>query len=215
MVTACESKTAASPPPAAKDSGTPNHLAAEQNEMTSNAATVSLKREVGLFSAVSLLVGCVIGSGIFVTPSGVFRNSGSVGVDLAVWIASGIMTAIGGACYAELGSLLPASGGDYAFLTAAGRSLGRFGDAVPFLFSWCFVLFLDPMSTAIQGLTFSSYGLSIFYPGCSPPYSVKIIVAFLFISKFISLPHGWITKVTECSTRMILAEVRLVGRSVH
>ncbi|KAG0427187.1 hypothetical protein HPB47_025748 [Ixodes persulcatus] len=145
-------------------------------------APIQLKREVGLFSATALLIGAVIGSGVFITPSLVFKNSGSAGVAIIVWSVSGLTTILGGLCYAELGSLLPASGGDYAYLTACGKSFGKIGDVLPFFYAWSFVIILDPMTAALQGLTFSSYALSVVYPDCNPPYSVTVMVALAFIS---------------------------------
>uniref|UniRef100_A0A1S4L527 Amino acid transporter, putative n=1 Tax=Ixodes scapularis TaxID=6945 RepID=A0A1S4L527_IXOSC len=88
----------------------------------------------------------------------------------------------GGLCYAEMGSLLPASGGDYAYLTACGKSFGKIGDILPFFYAWSFVIILDPMTAALQGLTFSNYALSVVYRDCSPPYSVTVMVALAFIS---------------------------------
>ncbi|KAG0430383.1 hypothetical protein HPB47_022762 [Ixodes persulcatus] len=146
------------------------------------AQTPCLKREVGLVSATALLIGAVIGSGIFVTPSAVFRNSGSIGVVLVVWSVCGVLTLVG-LCSAELGALLPVAGGEYAYLIAGGKWLGKFGDVVPFFHAWFFLLISDPMSAAFQGLTFSSYMLSIVYRNCPPPYSAKVFVALVFTCK--------------------------------
>lgn len=64
---------------------------------------VRMKKELGLFGGISFIVGCIIGSGIFVSPKGVLVYSGSVGMSLAVWLSSGLMTLVGAICYAELG----------------------------------------------------------------------------------------------------------------
>ncbi|KAH9380602.1 hypothetical protein HPB48_018799 [Haemaphysalis longicornis] len=83
-------------------------------------------------------------------------------------------------CMAELGALLPASGGEYAYLCAAGDTLGRPGDLVAFMYAWGRILIADPMNSALQGLTFASYILRLAYPDCTPPYLVTSLVAVAF-----------------------------------
>lgn len=65
--------------------------------------SVRLKKELGLFEGVTMIMGIVIGSGIFVAPKGVITYVGSVGMSLAVWAVSGLLTMLGALCFAELG----------------------------------------------------------------------------------------------------------------
>ena len=77
-----------------------------------------------------ITVGTVIGSGIFLTPGGVLRNSGSVGVSMLVWVGGGVLTLLGALTYAELGCSRPGAGGLYAYIRDA------FGPAAAFTFGW-------------------------------------------------------------------------------
>lgn len=136
---------------------------------------VHLKRRVGLVSGVALIVGTMIGSGIFVSPSGLLLRTGSVGVSFLVWTACGLLSLCGALAYAELGTMNTSSGAEYAYFMDA------FGAPPAFLFSWVSTLVLKPSQMAIICLSFAQYAVEAFAADCDPPDEVVKLVALLAI----------------------------------
>lgn len=90
-----------------------------QNTAVSNEGS-GFRREIGLFGGVSIIGGIMIGSGIFYLGSYVLQRSGmSMGLSLIVWILGGLISLMGGLCYAELGASMPKAGGNYVYLNEA------------------------------------------------------------------------------------------------
>lgn len=131
---------------------------------------VALKKSVSLFNGIGLIVGTVIGSGIFVSPTSILEESNSIGASLLVWLGCGLLALFGSLCYAELGTTIPKSGGEYSYLMVA------FGRVPAFLFAWTSVLIIRPASGAIIALTFAEYVTKPFYPDCeAPTYLMKLL----------------------------------------
>ncbi|XP_016925587.1 b(0,+)-type amino acid transporter 1 isoform X2 [Drosophila suzukii] len=146
----------------------------ERNGSTQNHA-VHLERRLGLFSGVALIVGTMIGSGIFVSPSGLLVRTGSVGVSFIIWLACGVLSLLGALAYAELGTMNTSSGAEWAYFMDA------YGPAPAFLFSWVSTLVLKPSQMAIICLSFAQYAVEAFVTECDPPRGVVKMVALVAI----------------------------------
>jgi basic amino acid/polyamine antiporter, APA family len=101
-----------------------------RTEPRARAMTTAPQAFFGLWDTICIMVGIIIGAGIFKTPSAVFALSGGPVQALAVWVAGGLLAIVGAFCFAELASTYPRSGGEYVYLTRA------FGPWAGFLFAW-------------------------------------------------------------------------------
>ncbi|XP_066510316.1 asc-type amino acid transporter 1-like [Hoplias malabaricus] len=149
-------------------------LNSEKNQSGSKER-VTLKKEIGLLSACAIIIGNIIGSGIFISPKGVLEHAGSVGFSLIVWVLGGGICALGSLCYAELGVTIPKSGGDYSYVTEI------FGGLVGFLLLWSAVWIMYPTTLAVIALTFSNYVLQPAFPNCLPPYIATRLLSTICI----------------------------------
>lgn len=137
--------------------------------------TVRLKPKLTLLNGCGIIIGSIIGSGIFVAPKGVLLNTGSVGLSLVIWVLSGIYSLIGAFCFAELGCMIPKSGADYAYIMTS------FGPFLAFIRLWIECMIVRPTSQAIVALTFAIYTLKPIYPDCDPPMMAVKFLAVVCI----------------------------------
>ncbi|XP_044755670.1 large neutral amino acids transporter small subunit 1 isoform X3 [Coccinella septempunctata] len=132
---------------------------------------ITLKPKMTLVNGITVIVGSIIGSGIFVSPTGVLKETGSVNVALLVWIISGLFSMVGAYCYAELGTMIRKSGADYAYI------MDTFGPFLAFVRLWIECMIVRPCSQAIVSLTFSVYVMKPFFPECEPPNNAARMLA--------------------------------------
>lgn len=152
------------------------------NEAESEINKINLNNEpkpvLSMLDAVSLIVGIVVGAGIFSFPSLVASNTSNSSMFLSVWILGGFVSLIGSLCYAELSTTFPSAGGDYTFLKNA------FGEKIAFLFAWARLSVIQTGSAAILAFVFGDYASQFFSFGINSSviYAALIIVILTAIN---------------------------------
>src|SRR5262249_3407917 len=116
-----------------------------------------LEQRLGLFSATTIVVGSMIGSGIFISPSIMAGKVPTPGVLLGLWLFGGLFTIFGALAYAELAAMIPHAGGQYVYLREA------FGPFWGFLYGWTLFLVIQTGFNAAVSIAFAKY-LGVFVP---------------------------------------------------
>ncbi len=147
--------------------------------MTKSAVQEKLLSPIG---AVAIIVGIVIGAGIFKTPSMVAGITGDVGWALTIWVAGALISLMGALCYAELATTYPHAGGDYHFLTRA------YGKNVSFLYGWAKAMVINTGSIALLAFVFGDYMTKVLPLGAnSTIYWAALIVITLTLINLIGI----------------------------
>ena len=108
-----------------------------------------IEAKLGLWDSVSIIVGIIIGVGIFETPAVIFNDVPNVWVGLGVWLLGGVLALLGALCFAELATAYPRSGGEYVYLTRA------FGPLAGYLFAWAQLAIIRPGSIGAVAYVFA------------------------------------------------------------
>ena len=151
-----------------------------------------LIRAIGLGSAVLIVVGTVIGSGIFLTTGGMAALIPSASLLLLAWVLGGVLSIAGGLTYAEMGAMFPRSGGVYVFLREA------YGPLPAFLYGWSSLLVVISGSIAAVAVGFAEY-LSYFVP----VFSTSNVV--------LALPVPWGTFSISAGQLVAAASIAVLG----
>jgi amino acid transporter len=146
------------------------------------AKSVSPQQLLSPIGAVAIIVGIVIGAGIFKTPSMVAGITGDVGWALTIWVAGALISLMGALCYAELATTFPHAGGDYHFLTRA------YGKNVSFLYGWAKAMVINTGSIALLAFVFGDYMTKVLPLGAnSTIYWAVLIVITLTVINIIGI----------------------------
>jgi APA family basic amino acid/polyamine antiporter len=168
---------------------------------------MTLKRELNLSDAVLLIVGNVIGAGIFTTSGFLAGELPDPALFIGIWVIGGILTVCGALTYAELAALYPLAGGDYHYLKAA------YGQWAGFLLGWTSFWVIGPGSSAALAIALVGY-LKAFLPMSGPGEklaAVALIAAFSLINIRGIRPGGITQDVVTTGTVLILALMILGG----
>ena len=106
---------------------------------------------MGLFSATAIVMGSMIGSGIFIVSADMARNVGSPGWLLGAWMLTGLLTVVGALSYGELAAMMPRAGGQYVYLREA------FSPLWGFLYGWTLFLVIQTGTIAAVSVGFARY----------------------------------------------------------
>ncbi|XP_032876585.1 cystine/glutamate transporter [Amblyraja radiata] len=173
----------------------------------SSEETVVLKKKVNLLRGISIIIGTIIGAGIFISPKGILQHTGTVPMALAMWAACGILSLFGALSYAELGTSIPKSGAHYTYILEA------FGPLSAFVRVWVELIIIRPASTAVISLAFGQYVLQpLFMPCGVPEIAAKItttigITAIMYIN---SMSVSWSARLQICLTFFKLGAILII-----
>ena len=169
--------------------------------------TRSLRRELGLASAVLLVVGGIIGSGIFFTPAEVAKALPSGGWILLVWALGGVVALAGALTYAELGALFPEAGGAYVYIREA------FGRLPAFLYGWMLLGIIATGAEAAVALGFANYlgrFLDLSAVGGALPVAIITVVAVTALNYF-GIKPGAFAQNTLTVAKIVALGLLIVG----
>ncbi|XP_005095780.1 large neutral amino acids transporter small subunit 1 [Aplysia californica] len=169
--------------------------------------TVQLKKQITLFQGVAIIVGIIIGSGIFVSPVGILMHTKSVGFSMIMWACCGLYNTLCALCYAELGASIPQSGGEYIYIRRA------FGDYPAFVCLWINFLLICPVGIAALSLIASLYILQPIFPDCTVPPLAERFIAICLVWFLIAINCRnvkWATRVQVVITASKLIALAII-----
>ena len=159
-------------------------LTASHSNSHPQNATSGLLRQIGLFDATMLVMGGIVGSGIFINPYVVAQQVHTAWLILGAWIAGGVVAMLGAFIYAELAARRPAVGGQYAYLREA------FHPIVGFLYGWVLLLVIQTGGMAAVTVTFARYFIELTGWGVSERIIVVLTLVVLTVINCLGVKLG-------------------------
>lgn len=175
------------------------------DKSASSSKGPELKRVIGLFSCTMLVVGNMIGTGIFTTPGRVAQQLPHSGLVLAAWFLGGLLAICGALSYAELGASFPEAGGNYVFLREA------YGPLWGFLYGWAAALITQSGTIAVLAVGFTNYA-GIHTPWIAQTTAAGMILFFGLLNYIgVKLGAGVVDAITSLK---IVAILGLLGAGI-
>ncbi|CAO3632858.1 unnamed protein product [Cunninghamella echinulata] len=148
---------------------------------------------MGLLSSCNMIVGLIIGSGIFASPGPVVFTVQSASTSLIIWVIGGLLSYLGALCYAELGTMITKSGGEYQYLKSA------YGLCVGLTFTWSNLLLTNAIGTASISTVFAQYILQMAYFNPQQPQAIATLPDYAV--KLVAIACIWTVVGFNCFAR--------------
>ena len=167
------------------------------------------KQELSLLDSTCIIVGIIIGAGIYETAPTVARCLESETAILTVWLLGGFIALMGSLCYAELATAIPKEGGDYVYLTRA------YGPRVGFLFGWTQLAVVRPGDIALMAFIFARYAHQLFpLSGISQLFYAAAAVVVLTLINILGVKSGkWTQNILTLAKVLGMAAIIIIGFS--
>ena len=187
---------------------------AEMEEVEKADSREKMKRNITVFRGIAFVVGTVLGTGIFITPNSITQRVNAPATSILVWLVGGIMAAVGGLVFCELGTMIPVSGAEVAYI----RKI--FGRQPAFLSVWLIHFLLGGMRLAIGALGFAQYFWSLFYEDPSEvswwlDKAVTLIVSYLIVALAACRPTLILKSIVLFTAAKFAATFLIIGAGVY
>ncbi len=143
--------------------------------------TGDLPRRIGFWGGSALMVGIILGSGIFLAPAAIAQYLGNPWTILAFWVAGGILSLFGALTFAELAATFPRSGGMYVYLHEG------LGPRAAFTFGWTYLLLMKPFAAAAVGIVFANHLNTLLRVDWSPPAVACVMILSLTVVNVVTV----------------------------